>query len=688
MRAIVWGLTLAVGLILALQVQGETALSTPPPALPGGEVPPLPGTTVRPDQVVGPDGRRWVEMGHGLRWGIKASHVDVSAEDPQLIYVGTEVGYVFRSIDGGVTWDELRLLPDDVPLVDVSMINLSMLWVPNDGLVDDYVAPIPQGGYRRPDNRGRGRPGAWDSDVLSLGAGFSGMTTPFWALQEEGYTQTYALGGADARVEVEDPANLMASFFRGVSAQIGKVNWLEICPTNTDISFAGTNYGVFRTTDRGLTWDRVYIGSDIWENQIRCVHCHPEDENKVFISTAAGVRYSVDGGLEWTRPPSNVGIWPGFYVTTHPLDYDVVLVGTDLGAYKTSIGSDTQEPLFLQDTPSPLVRIVTMIKGTTDPNIYYATTLDGASYSHDGGETWHRLGEFLIGRYKAWSVQVDPRNPLHAYIMTDWHVFETKDGGRSIVELWPTWSELFAATIDPLDPERFWLLGMSQLWAYEKPRPAPARPSALAQRARAALARDPGYPAVVERVMEQAGIDDATTRQYMRRIRYSAFLPAVNLVGWMYHGAGNLAILGPGLPKMYSPIGGNPACGPAVGANDYNFCHFSSNPYNFLAHSPYDQTNYGAFVVLSWPVGRVLWDERMTGRIWLDMFRMRDRLITNIALYWNDRRRLLDYLAAGTATPAEEQAYQLRLAEMTAVMDALSGGFLGGPFGDDPREEP
>jgi photosystem II stability/assembly factor-like uncharacterized protein len=645
---------------------------------------------MRPDKLVGPDGRRWVEMGHGLRWGIKATHVAISGEDPQLLYVGTEVGYVFRSVDGGVTWDELRLLPDDVPLVDVSMINLTKLWVPNDGLVDDYVAPVPAGAFHRPANAGRDRPGLSAPDELSLNPGFNKMPTPFWTMNEEDFTRTYALGGADARVEVEDPANLMASFFRGVSAQIGKVNYLDICPTNTDQAFAGTNYGLFRTTDRGLTWDRVYIGSDKWENQVRMVHCHPDNENMVFIATASGVRHSVDAGLQWTRPTSNIGIWPGYFVTTHPFDRDIMLVGTNLGAYKTSIGSDTQETLFLQDTPSPMVRAVTMVQGTIDPNIYYATTLDGAVYTHDGGETWHRLAEFLLGRYRCWSVQVDPRDPLHAYVMSDWHLFETKDGGRSVIELWPTWSELFATFIDPRDTDRVWMLGRSQLWVYEYPRTAPERPSVLAQRARRALRLDPGYPAVVDRVMEQAGIDDATTARYMRRIRLSALLPTVNLVGWAVDAGGALSAMGPGLPSLYTPYwdtlsAGHFACDRLyAGGNEMNFCRYSARRWNFIMDCPYGQTNYGGFVVLSWPLGRALVDERLTGRIWLDMFRMRDRLITNIVLYWNDRRRLLDYLATGTATPAEEQAYHLRLAEMSAVMDSLSGGFLGGPFGDEP----
>jgi photosystem II stability/assembly factor-like uncharacterized protein len=657
------------------------------PVIPGATLPPGVGAGQPPEKVVGPDGRRWVEVGHGLRWGIKATHIDASADDPQLIYVGTEVGYVFRSLDGGVTWDELRLLPDDVPLVDVSMINLSVLWVPNNGLVDDYVAPIPEGAYRRPGSRGRRRPGVWQEDMLSLAPYFSGMQTFYFTSAEEDFTRTYALGGATARVEVEDPGNLMASFFRGVSAQPGKVNWIDICPTNTSVAFAGTNFGAFRTRDKGLTWDRVYIGSDIWENQVTNVHCHPEDDNMIFIVTQSGLRYSEDGGDKWRRPASNLGIWPGYFVTTHPLDRNTLLVGTNLGGYTTTIGSDTQETIFLQDTPHPLVRNVTMIRGTTDPNIYYATTRDGGCYSHDGGETWERMGEFLIGRYYTWMVHVDPRDPLHAYIMTDWHVYETRDGGVTLIELLPSWNELFASFIDPRDPDRLWLMGMSQVWVYEHPRQVPARPSATSRRAAGAMRVDPGYQAVLDRIMERAGIDDASVAGHMRRIRYSALFPTLNFVGWGYYGRGSLEVGGPGVPNRYTHYWASAPCSRRfAGGNEINFCRYRSARFEFLLGSPYRQYNFGAFVVLSWPLGRALMDERLTGRMWIDIFRMRERIMYNIVDYWADRRRLLEYLAAGTATPAEEQAYLLRLAEMSAVLDALSDGFIGGPFGDEPWE--
>ncbi len=89
------------------------------------------------------------------------------------------------------------------------------------------------------------------------------------------------------------------------------------------------------------------------------------------------------------------------------------------------------------------------------------------------------------------------------------------------------------------------------------------------------------------------------------------------------------------------------------------------------------------FALLSWPLGRAVIDERQTGRMWRDVFSMQNRIMYNVYDYWADRRRILEYLAAGTATAAEEAAYLLRLEEMSAVLDALTDGIIGGAFGED-----
>ena len=622
--------------------------------------------------------RNWIEVGHGIRFGVGNTVVARSHRSPTVTYVGTDVGYIYRSLDGGVTWDEVRLLPDDVPLLNVPLMNLSALPFPNDGLQDLFTAPLESSMFRRPfGNHGAMSP-------MSTGrVGYPSMVTRFHSESVQNSSSSYSLGGSGARVETEDPGNLMALYFSGIAAQPGRVNWLEICPTDPTTAFAATNFGGFRTRDMGITWDRVFIGSSSGENAIRSVHCHPENENLVFLSTAEGMRFSRDGGDSWDRPTGNLGSWGSNFVTTNPRDRGQLLVGTGLGAYMTTDGEE-EDTLYFDDQPAPGVRVVSVARATSDPNIFYVGTADGASYTHDGGQTWTRLSEFLLGHYPMRAIEVDPRDPRHAYILTPYHLFETFDGGESLEEIHVGYTDFSFMLLDPVDPDILWLVGYSQIWRYERPRTPPTGPvSEIARRAREGLRRDPGLDATVERALVRAHLDQEHVREHRRDIRRSALIPTLDVVGWGYYVGGHLESELQATRPSYLDYFYGLTC--HLQSVSGSYCGYGGGQFDGVANHNVDLGNYGAFIVLSWPFGRAVLDERTTGRMWLDVLRMRDRVMFTIYDYWADRHQLLNVLARGGNGPLDEQAYVMRLEEMSAVLDGITDGFVGGAFGEEMR---
>lgn len=628
-----------------------------------------------------PEDRDWIEVGHGIRFGIGNTVVSISHRQPSVTYVGTDVGYIYRSLDGGVTWDEIRLLPDDRPLLNVPLMNLAAIPFPNDGLMDLFRAPLDSNMFERPfGHHGPMAPG-------SAGQVGYNNASPlrYHSPSVMPHSSSYSLGGSGARVETEDPGNLMALYFSGIAAQPGRVNWLEICPTDPTVAFAATNFGAFRTRDLGITWDRVFIGSSATENMVRGVHCHPENENIIFLATAQGMRVSRDGGDQWDRPSGNLGNWGVNFITTHPIDRRRLLVGTGLGAYETVTG-DEEETLYLADEPAPEVRLVTVVRGTSDPNILYVGTWDGASYSRDGGETWTRMSEFLLGHYPIYALTVDPRDPMHIYVQTPYHIFESVDGGETLEELMVGYTDLKFSLLDPRDPDVLWLVGYSQVWRYQPPEPEPrGPPSEAARQAREALARDPGLDRTLEEALTRAELDQESIADHRRDIRRSALVPTLDIVGW--------ANIISGVTRYHTFN-----FGPSHFAYVYNLPCFMIEAagatcdiaYRGIDYSPgpvdrFDIWNYGVFFVLSWPFPRAVLDERTTGRMWLDILSMRDRLMYMIYDYWTDRHRLLGYLARGGNSFLEEQGYIMRLEETSAVLDGLTDGLIGGPFSATAR---
>jgi photosystem II stability/assembly factor-like uncharacterized protein len=624
--------------------------------------------------------REWIEIGHGIRFGIGATVVTLSHREPRVTYVGTEVGYIYRSLDGGVTWDETRLLPDDVPLLNVPLMNLNSLPFPNDGLRDSFRAPLDpwmfdtlfgshSRTYARPETYGM--------------TGYETGTTRYTFPSVLAHSSTYAGGGGGARVETEDPGNLMALYFSGIAAQAGRVNWLEICATDPSVAFAATNFGAFRTRDMGITWDRVFIGSSTEENSVRSVHCHPENANNVYLATAQGMRISRDGGDQWERPTGNLGAWGTNFITTHPLDRQKLLVGTDIGSYATISGAE-EETLYFADQPAPEVRSVTVVRGTSDPNTMYVGTRDGAAYTHNGGETWTRMGEFLLGHYPIYALEVDPRDPQHLYVQTPYHLFESYDGGASLEEILTGYTDLRFSLLDPLDPDVLWVVGYSQVWRYQRPEPTPSGPpSEAARRAREALSVDPGLDETMERALARAHLDQRHVQEHRQNIRRSSLVPTADLAGWIGFNFGRMSSTTTNINLSHYSYFFDLGCNMYEMATAY--CGYRGGSFAINPQDSFDLNYFGVFLVLAWPLGRAVLDERATGRMWLDILRMRDRVMYMVYDYWSDRHRMLNYLARGGNDLLAEQAYVMRLEEMSAVLDGMTDGFLGGPFGESRR---
>lgn len=618
-----------------------------------------------------PGEREWVEVGYGLRFGVGNTAIAVSSRRPRVVFIGTDVGFVYRSIDGGVTWDEVRLLPDDVPLLSVPLMDPWGIPFPNDGLSDSSCPPALDVGGPASSPPYGARGGR---------ASFTGWSLGYATPGERAFFGMDCMGGGGARTETEDPANLMALYFSGVSAQAGRVNWLDVCATDPSVAFAATNFGVFRTRDTGITWDRVFIGSSEDENRVNGVQCHPGDAAKVFIVTAQGMRVSRDGGDAWERPTGNLGNWGGNYVTVDPRDPGRLLVGTDMGAYETDLGAATERQIFVTDQPSPDARVVKIVRATAaDPNVIYIGTLDAGFFTHDGGRTWHRMGELVLGRDWVRSIVVDPDDALHAYLITWARLFETFDGGLTLEERALAYTDYQQLTADPVEPGAFWLLGYSQVWKYELVAPRPVRDTPLTQRARWALEADPGLDAVTERAFEIGQIDMASIVDQRRRILRSSLVPRIALMSWFYNAWGDRSVAGQpaglGFVADYLDL-------ECTLNFDPIFCEFAGRPIDVSTSDRGTVPFYGAFLVLTWPFGRARMDERLTGRLWIDIQRMRERVQYDIYDSWTDRNRLLRGLARGDTTPEEERAYLLRLEETTAVLDGMTGNLLDGPFGD------
>ena len=146
-------------------------------------------------------------------------------------------------------------------------------------------------------------------------------------------------------------------------AEGGRANTISVHPTNNDTMLvASDSGGLFRTTNRGVTWQ--HIDGLLPQYKMSAVAYHPADPNIVIATTlrdfrsinGGGIWRSTNGGTTWTQVPSPPCV-PVPCSAPEPLSGYEISIAPDSGA------------------------------------IYVATSF-GVSYSTDRGVTWTHANPF------------------------------------------------------------------------------------------------------------------------------------------------------------------------------------------------------------------------------------------------------------------------------------------------------
>ena len=365
----------------------------------------------------------WVVFGPNSTAG-RIKSIIVHPTTPDVVYVGAAAGGVWKTEDGGLSWNPLF---DDGNAIAMG----SLCFEP-------------------------GNP-----DVIYAGTG------------EQVTNSTIFLGAGLFRSE--DAGETWTTV--GLT-HVGSFSRIYSHPKNPDLLMAScmnTNGGVYRSIDRGRTWTRLYAGN-VYDMSI-----NPNDENEWFIAAQdEGILYSNDGGESWTpRMRGLIGTVGRISVQQSPIDPNVlhclaelnnlatIAVSTDRGVTWEPRYNDARGCFFAgactpgasqgfydnYATVSPHDVNVAFVGGIdiwrttnggtswanmtngygdgnganlvhvdqhclafhpTDPTIIYAGNDGGMHKSTDGGSTWFQINNGLqVTQF--YSFDVDPTRRERAY---------------------------------------------------------------------------------------------------------------------------------------------------------------------------------------------------------------------------------------------------------------------------------
>ena len=75
------------------------------------------------------------------------------------------------------------------------------------------------------------------------------------------------------------------------------VNGLAVDPTNSDVVYAGTTKGLYKSTDQGEHWAK--IAGSIQDAYVSAIQLDPSQPSTLYLATSDRVQKSEDSGITW-----------------------------------------------------------------------------------------------------------------------------------------------------------------------------------------------------------------------------------------------------------------------------------------------------------------------------------------------------------------------------------------------------
>jgi photosystem II stability/assembly factor-like uncharacterized protein len=263
--------------------------------------------------------------------------------------------------------------------------------------------------------------------------------------------------------QATEPPAIEAITWTGIGPWVN-INALVIDPVTPSILYAGTDGGMFKSTNRGANWSA--INSGLGDLYIEDVAIDPITPTTIyaavgyFTPAGGGVFKSVDGGISWRAArnglPQNVAKLAIDRLTPTTL-YAVTF---EAGVFKSINGgrSWSSANTGLDDNNPPLVLAVDPVTPST---LYLGTYRGGVFKSTDGGGHWITASSGIdLNTSSENSVDelvIDPATTTTVYAVTRYGgIYKTNNGGLGWTAFKPwgetNWTRYSNLTLDPTTP--------------------------------------------------------------------------------------------------------------------------------------------------------------------------------------------------------------------------------------------
>jgi len=479
---------------------------------------------------------------------------------------------------------------------------------------------------------------------------------------DKGTNAVYA--GTDHFVYVsEDEGNSWKQIF-SVAGQSNKINFISTMPGNNPFLLVAVDDGLYLSLNSGKEWHKSY------QKKVNCISC--VTPNCIYIGTDEGVFFSGDSADTWQLITAGLGtiviksVEPGAAGKIYACTEDHIFKSDNSkdawsGVYSL-IRKDAPEEVLYEEYSEELeesfTRINSIVVDLQNPKYIYAAASKGVLFSANEGKDWSFMTRLGLGASEVKHAVILKGRP---YAATYKGVFEyNMEDAR--------WIQVYAgvglkdARFLSIDPKNstIWVAAGNGIF---KSKNTEGFSSANMQ----------GLPKhITERFKNEPSVADIQRAA----IKYAEVHPG-KIERWR-----KLAAKKALLPKISTSVGNNVT----------DLWHWETGS----STRAYDDVLMKGDAALewsvgaSWDLGEMIWNSDQTS---IDvrsrlMVELRDDILDDITRLYYERRRLqVDML---TSPPKSEKEYYdklLRVEELTANMDALTGGYFTAKL-QNPSENP
>lgn len=438
-----------------------------------------------------------------------------------------------------------------------------------------------------------------------------------------------------------------------ISSRKNKINNLVFSIADRNHLYAAADNGLYRSRDCGIRWERVYRGKSPGEERCLCVL---KTSKVIFTGTDSGLFFSRDDGRSWSRQKGELYSSPVFSIDASPKQEGTIYLTAGCGVFRSLDSGENWERVYVtysrksdddssdeeQEEKEVPLRAHFIKVDADNPDRAYFSCTRGVYESFDKGKSWNALPEYgLLGR------------DVKMFCQPEGCGIAAVSGAGVFIFRQERWEELSfnldAGQLNCIacdENGRVYAGGEKGVFRSQV---QPAGIFTVASRAGDYLADEPDVRSLQKSAIEYAEVSPEKISRWRAQASKKALLPKFSI----------------GLERNSTDLWHWETGSSAVGQSGDDLLRKGNE-------------NIDWDVTLSWDLGELIWNSDQTG---IDsrsklMVELRNDILDEVNKLYFERLRVkseLDNLSIENRGKRVEK--QLKLAELTASLDSLTGGY-------------